>query len=434
MPRPLRRIGRRLPLLDVGAGGVFYGRVLLAADVGRVDLLAGAGLEPALPAPPPGPLVLGAILPPLFGCAGLAGVAALVDPVPALALGGRVDHAGYVAAVGQREAGLGAGELPDLPRRVPGDDVVPLGADRVDLTFDLAQVYGAALYLHLARLDEVVLQVGVPEVEAVGVARHARAVGVPVQEVEGRGLLAQQVVVYDVRPDQLARAQQVEHVGHLAVVEVAALHHGLLHELDLRLVYEHRRVPHIGEVLQRDHERRGVKGVLTIAGREPGEGHGEQRPADAVAYRVYLLGSGYLLDGLGRREGTLRHIVLELGLSHRGVRVLPGDHEDREALFHEVADHALLGGEVEDVVAVDPGWEKEDRGLVDLIRLRLLLDEDGELVAVDHFARGHGDVLAELEGGGVGHAEPALPEVGEQVARPLGEARSPGLGYPPQRG
>src|SRR3712207_3681104 len=86
MSRPLRRIGRRLPLLDVGAGGVFYGRVLLAADVGRVDLLAGAGLEPALPVLPPGALVLGGGRTPLLGCARLAGVATLVDPVPPLAL------------------------------------------------------------------------------------------------------------------------------------------------------------------------------------------------------------------------------------------------------------------------------------------------------------------------------------------------------------
>src|SRR5918998_5689414 len=110
MLHPLRRIGRRLPLLDVGAGGVLYGRVLLAADVRRVNLLAGAWLEPALPVLPPGALVLGGGRTPLLGCARLAGVAALVDPVPPLALRGRVDHAGYVAAVGEGEAGLGAGE------------------------------------------------------------------------------------------------------------------------------------------------------------------------------------------------------------------------------------------------------------------------------------------------------------------------------------
>src|SRR5829696_272301 len=426
--RSASRLPRSLPLLDVGAGGVLYRRVLLAADTRRLHPLAGAGFEPARPVLPPGTLVLRGVLPPLLGGLRLAGVTALVNPVFALALGWGVDHAGDVAAVGEGEAGLGVGELPDLPRRVPRDDVVPLGADGVDLALYLAQVYGTTLYLYLAWLDEVVLEVGVAQVEAVGVAGHVRAVGVPVEEVEGRGLLAEQVVVDDVRPDELARAQEVEHVGHLAVVEVAALHHGLLHELHLRLVYEHGGVPDVAEVLQRDHERRGVERVLVVAGREPGLRDREQRPADAVAYRVDLLGPSYLLNDLDCGEGTLRHVVLELGVLHRGVRVLPGDHEDLEALLHEIPDHALLGREVKDVVPVDPGRDKEYRRLVDLLCLRLVLDELDELVAVDDPARRYGDVLAELEGRGVGHAEATLSEVGEQVSRPLGETRPPRLG------
>src|SRR3712207_8321370 len=59
--------------------------------------------------------------------------------------------------------------------------------------------------LHLAWLDEVVLEVGVAQVEAVGVAGHARPVGVPVEEIEGRRLLAEEVVVDYVGPDQLDR-------------------------------------------------------------------------------------------------------------------------------------------------------------------------------------------------------------------------------------
>src|SRR5215210_3715480 len=421
-----------LLLLDVGAGGLLYGRVLLAAYARRLHLLAGAGLEPVRPVLPPGALVFGSVLPPLLGGPGLAGVAALVDPVSALALGGRVDHARDVAAIGKGEAGLGVGELPDLPRRVPRDDVVLLGPNRVDLTLYLAEIYGPALYLHLARLYEVVLEVGVAEVEAVGVARHARAVCVPVQEVEGWGLLAQEVVVDNVSPDQLARAQEVEHVGHLAVIQVAALHHGLLHELDLRLVYEHRRVPDVGEVLQRDHEGRGVEGVLVAACGEPGLRDREQRPTDAVADRVHLLRAGYLPDDLGGGEGTLRHVVLELGLLHRGVGVLPGDHEDREALFHEVPDHALLVRKVEDVVPVNPGRQEYYGRLVDLLGRGLVLDELDEIVAVDDLARRHGDVLAELEGRGIRHAEAPLFEVSEQVPRSFREARSSGLGDAPE--
>src|SRR5215212_10559329 len=108
---------------------------------------------------------------------------------------------------GEREAGLGAGELPDLPRRIPRDDVIPLGPHRVGLSLYLAQLYGPALQFYLAGLDEIVLEVGVAEVEAVGVAGHAGAVGVPVEEVEGWRFLAQQVVVDDVRPDQVVGAQ-----------------------------------------------------------------------------------------------------------------------------------------------------------------------------------------------------------------------------------
>src|SRR5215212_10750504 len=106
--------------------------------------------------------------------------------------------------------------------------MVPLGPDGVDVALDRAEVYGTALYLYLAWLYEVVLEVGVAQVEAVGVAGHAGAIRVPVQEVEGRGLLTEEVVVDDVRPDQVVRAEQIEHVGHLAVVEVAALEHLLL--------------------------------------------------------------------------------------------------------------------------------------------------------------------------------------------------------------
>ena len=67
---------------------------------------------------------------------------------------------------------------------------------------------------------------------------HAGAVAVPVQQVEGGRLLTQQIVVDDVRPDQVVGAQQVEHVGHLAAVEITPLHHLLLDEVDLVLAQE----------------------------------------------------------------------------------------------------------------------------------------------------------------------------------------------------
>jgi hypothetical protein len=76
-----------------------------------------------------------------------------------------------------------------------------------------------------------VLHVHVAQVEAVHRRRHARGIGVPVQQVEGEGVLAQQVVVHHEGPDQVVRAQHVEGGRHLAAFEVAALVHLLLQEL-----------------------------------------------------------------------------------------------------------------------------------------------------------------------------------------------------------
>src|SRR4028119_1642093 len=129
------------------------------------------------PGLPPGTLVLSGARAPLFGGGNGAGVAVLVDPVLALALAWGVDHACYVARVGKGKAGVGVGDLAYLPRRVPRHDVVLLRPDGVDLAPYGAEVYLAPLHLHRAGLDEVVLEVGVPEVEGVGVAGHARAVG-----------------------------------------------------------------------------------------------------------------------------------------------------------------------------------------------------------------------------------------------------------------
>src|SRR5215213_5941079 len=120
-----------LLLSYVGSWGVFDRRVVLAAHLGGVDMLSGAGIEPLAPVLPPGTLVFFGVLAPV--CGGIEGAAVLGRPVAALALGWGVDHARNVALVGKGEAGGAVGEFRYLPRRGPGDDVVPLGADGVDV-------------------------------------------------------------------------------------------------------------------------------------------------------------------------------------------------------------------------------------------------------------------------------------------------------------
>src|SRR5215207_1383363 len=349
----------RRGLPDVGAGGVLYGWVLVASHPGRIGLLPGALLEPSSPVLPPAAFVLLGVLEPLLGALVLA---VFAGPV-AFALLRWGNHAGYVSAGSEGEVGgVSVGEFADLPRRLPGHYVVLFGAHGVDVARYASQVYGAAHELYLARLYEVVLEVGIPDIEAVRVAGHPRAVRVPIKHVEGGRLLAQQVVVDHVRPDQLARAQEVEHVRHFAVVEIAPLHHLHLHELYLRLVHKDLGVPNLRVVLERNHEG-GIAELLllflVVTGREPGQRNHQECAADAVpdgVNSVHACDLAYYVNGL---QGTQGHVVLELGLIHRGAWVLPADHEDREALLYEVPYETVLLPQVEDVVLVDPGREEE---------------------------------------------------------------------------
>ena len=120
------------------------------------------------------------------------------------------------------------------------------------------------------------------QIEAVIGGRHARRVGVPVQQVEGQRLLALQVVVDDVGPDQVVGAQEIEDGRHLAAVEIAALAISRSIAFDLLLVEKTFRSP---ACLKSTCEVRNVAALHPrVAGRRHvGEGRGEQRAADAVA-------------------------------------------------------------------------------------------------------------------------------------------------------
>jgi hypothetical protein len=65
--------------------------------------------------------------------------------------------------------------------------MVLLCAHGVDVARSAPEVYRATHELHLARLYEVVLKIGVPYVEAVGFAGHTRTIGVPIKHVKGVG-------------------------------------------------------------------------------------------------------------------------------------------------------------------------------------------------------------------------------------------------------
>ena len=215
---------------------------------------------------------------------------------------------------------------------------------------------------HLA-LGEPVLEVAVAQVEGVVRGRHAGRVRVPVEQVERERRLALEVDVDHVGPDQVVRAQHVEGVRHARAFEVAArLHHGL-DRADLALVDEDLEVAGMGEVDLRGEEGRALDPL--VAGRgHVGEGHGEQRAADAVADRGDVASRPSPARSRRAPRRCPRACSARSSFSAWRSSGLTQEMQNTVSPWrHRPADEALLRVEVEHVELVDPGRHDEERAL-----------------------------------------------------------------------
>jgi hypothetical protein len=140
-----------------------------------------------------------------------------------LALPDAVEQALDVAAVGEHERA----SLAEQPRRVvasaPGGDVIGHAGDHISIRPHLAHIERQAAHVEPSGMD---IGVGADEVEEIGVqlGGKARGVVVPIENIEGRRRVAEQVVVDPIVPDQVVRPHPGEHAGELASLQHA---HGL---------------------------------------------------------------------------------------------------------------------------------------------------------------------------------------------------------------
>ena len=188
-----------------------------------------------------------------------------VGPVAVFVGRRRIDDAGDVAGTAQHElvgpaqhprTGIGGG-----PRR----DVVLDGGNEVGGRLHFRQVDGRPVEGDGARFDQLVADVHLAQVKQVHGHRHARRIRIPVQQVERKRVLAQQVVVDIEGPDQVVGAQHVEGARHLGAFEqAAALFHALLEGIDLRFVHIHAEVARLGEIDQAGEKSRGVDAIVLL--------------------------------------------------------------------------------------------------------------------------------------------------------------------------
>ena len=331
-----------------------------------------------------------------------------------------------MTAVGEDELALATQQPGRLVARLPGGDVVVQTGDTVEVASHLLQVDGRAGDLQGAG---AVQRVALEQFDELAVQRggQARGVVVPVEDVERRRLVAEQVVVDPVVPDQVVGAHPGEHLGHVLALQHAGLVGTTLGGLQSLLVGEQRDLGIQFEVEHADQLGEGVDLLLAAGHVVADQGRGGD-PAGAGAEEVEVLAAGDRQDYL---DGLLERLDIggQAPFALRFGRVAPTDDEGLHAVAQAEARQALVRRQVEDVELVDLRRHHQQRAFVHRLGDRPVLDQFQHVVAEHHGALGGGQVLAHLEGVHVHLARhPAVVhQVLGQVAEAVQQALAAGL-------
>ena len=368
----------------------------------------------------------------MFGSAsqpvGLGGreLAVFAHPMAAFLGRRRVDHASNVARGAHDKALLARQVLGGGVGAANRHDVVFTRAIDVDRQVKLAQVDFLAADGDLARLAQLVFQVGVAQVPGVKRPGQVGGVAVPVQQVKRRRRFALEVIADHVVPDQVVRAQKAEGGRQILPLEQTALAHLLFAVLNKGLVNEHVQDAGVGEI-QQGREKGGTGHRLFAARGEHRQRRAEDGATHAKAQRIDGLGACDLLRHRDGLDGGVFDVVIPGLLGQAGIGVAPADDKGAVALRHGVADQRVFGLQVQDVELVDAGRHQQKRLLEHLGGERLVFDQLEQLVLEHHRAFGGGHVFANFKQALVRHGHMALLQVMQHVLQALGDALALGV-------
>ena len=257
---------------------------------------------------------------------------------------------------------------------------------------------------------------------------HPGGVRVPEQDVERRWLLAEQVVVDPVVPDQVVRPQPGEHLGQRPAVQVAAGAGRGLGQLRGPLVDDGAGQARVRLVKHGDHEGEGGEPVLLARVRQVRGHHRRDDAAGAGPGEHGLLAPG---DPFGRVHGVQDGLTVgvDIPLGVPGVRVAPGDHEHLQALADQVLHHAPVRRQVHHVELVDHRRDDYQRDLPDRLSDRAVLDQLELRGSQDHRPGRDGQVHPDFERVRLDHGRHPRRDrhVGGEIPQARQGALAPGI-------
>ncbi|MNQ65730.1 hypothetical protein D3C85_801940 [compost metagenome] len=291
---------------------------------------------------------------------------------------------------------------------------------------DAAQVDLFPRHRQLARHFQAVFQVRVAQIPAEHGARQARAVAVPVQQVERWRLLALQVVRLHVIPHEVVRPQARKSAAQVAARHQAALGQGLLAQRHLRLVDKDVERARVAEI--KESGQQGQAGGRILAARlEHGQRRRDDGAAHAKAEHIELVLARDFLRHLDGFDHALLDVIVPRQMLHAHVRIAPGHQEHGIALLHRIAHERIFRLQVKDIEFIDARRHHQQRPLVYCGRRRRVLDQLEQGVFKHHRARRGGHVAAHFESRLVGLRNAALLHVGQHIAQAFGQAFALGL-------
>src|SRR5450631_3374767 len=103
----------------------------------------------------------------------------VVEPVAAFVSSRRVDDTGNVSARSEDKPRLSADQILRAKCRLPGHDMVLTGREEIDRYRNLRQVNRYPALRRLARILDIVFQIGIARVPTVHRSGQADAIGIP---------------------------------------------------------------------------------------------------------------------------------------------------------------------------------------------------------------------------------------------------------------
>ena len=225
-------------------------------------------------------------------------------------------------------------------------------------------------------------------------------VRVPEQDIESGRVLAEQVIVDDVVPDQVVWPQPDEAARQIVALDDARLVRAAARQCEAVIADKRARLDIVLLGMQHaHHQRQRAEQALAALGirRQLARQHRCRLPARTSGGDVDLVAlrdRGDRLHRLAAGIDVIGHVPMALILAG----VLPADHEGLNTVIDLIFDYRFFGAEVVDIHLVDLGRDGQLGDRVDLVRGRGIMDQLHHLGAQDDRTFRRRDIFAQFEG------------------------------------